>query len=138
MNDSNQTALLARAAGRARQRPEYLGWILARFAEAEQQTDHGLPDKLGVSMLDYHRLQLCLRPRAHSFATDVRQIAARFAADVGELAKIIRYVETLEGMKEEPVSVEMGEAGLLLAARARDKTSIPKKKGKNRGNRKES
>ncbi len=58
--------------------------------------------------------------------------------DVGELAKIIRHVDVLEGMKEEPSTVVLGEAGLLMAARARSKGAKSKKKGKSHGKRKKS
>jgi hypothetical protein len=138
MSEPSQSALLARAAGRASERLEYLGWVLVRYAEAERKTDWELADKLGLFVLDYHRLRLCLRPRAKSFATDVQQIAAKFAMDAGELAKIIRHVEVLEGMKEEPTTVALGEAGLLIAARARSKGARSKKKGKSHGKRKKS
>jgi hypothetical protein len=135
MSEPNHTALLARAAVRARERPEYLGWVLVRYVEAEKKTDQDMANMLGVSMLDYHRLQLCLRPRAQSFSSDVAQIAIKFGRRVSELAKVIRHVEVLQGMKEESAVQASSGLGLLMAARVRSKGAKTRKKGKNHGSR---
>src|SRR5438309_7668733 len=99
MNEPNQSALMARAAGRASERPGYLGWMFAHYAESERKTDDEIADMLALSPLDYHRLRLCLRPRDQFFVEDVQRIAARFGLDTGQLAKVIRHVEAVEGMK---------------------------------------
>lgn len=132
MNGPNQSALIARAAGRASARPGYLGWMFARYAEAEQKTDQEIADILGISPLDYHRLRLCLRPRAQFFIEDIQQISSRFGVDTGELARVIRHVEAVEGMKAGPAESFASEAGLLMAARARGRRRPSKKKGKKR------
>jgi hypothetical protein len=135
MNAQNKSGLLARAANRARVHHEYLGWFLGRYAEAEEQTDQDLADYLGASMSDFYRLFLCLRPRRGSFSSDVQQIANKFGLDAGDLARVVRYVEALEGMKDERVVDIPGEAGLLMAARARKNkpgTSAGRKKHDNR------
>lgn len=131
MNETNHSAVLARAADRASQRPEYLGWLFREYAEIEKTTAIALAETLGVSMLDYQHLRLCLRPRAESFAADVRQIGARFSAQVDELAKIIRHVEALAAMSEETSKIALQEAGWLMAARARGKGTNSKRKGNN-------
>jgi hypothetical protein len=112
-----------------------LGWVLVQYAEAEKRTEQDLANMLGVSMLDYHRLQLCLRPRAQSFSSDVAQIATKFGGGVSELAKVIRHVEALQGMREESAVHVSGDLGLLMAARARSKGAKTRKKGKNHGSR---
>jgi len=126
MNESKHSAPLVRAANRASERTEYLGWVFRRYAELEKTTVSEVAGALGVSTIDYHHLRLCLRPRAEVFAVDVQQIATRFAANVAELAKIVRHVEALTAMREEPATVALPDAGWLMAARAR-------KKGKRRG-----
>lgn len=132
MNEPNESALIARAAGRASERPGYLGWLFARYAEAEQKTDQEIADMLGLSPVDYHRLRLCLRPRSQFFIEDVQQIAARFGVVTGELATVIRHVEAVEGMKTGQAESFDSEAGLLMAARARRKRGPSQKKGKKR------
>ena len=132
MNDPNRSALMARAAGRASGRPGYLGWMFARYADAERRTDKEMADMLGLSPQDYHRLRLCLRPRAQFFVEDVQQIATRFGVDTGELARVIRHVEAVEGMKARPAESFESDAGLLMAARARRKRGPSQKKGKKR------
>jgi hypothetical protein len=135
MNEENKAALLARAANRARMSHEYLGWCLSRYAQAEEKSNQDLADYLGVSMSDFYRLFLCLRPRRESFSSDVQQIANKFGLESGGLAKLIRHVESLEGMKDERVVTTSSEAGLLIAARARTKkpsTPTSRKKHDNR------
>jgi hypothetical protein len=123
MRLKNQLPLLARAAGRAATRPEYLGWILARYAEVEAKSDEQVAEMLGASVQDLYRLRLCLRPRLESFAADVQQIAGKFELDAGDLARVIRHVEALEGMKEDREDGAASQVGLMMAARARRKKS---------------
>jgi hypothetical protein len=113
-----QASLLQSAAARAVMRPEFLGWVFARYAELEKQDDDVLRREWRVSTNDWSRLQLCLRPRAEAFLQDVTQIAAAFDLDRGALAAIVRRVDAVEvlRMNEQP-----GAAGSLLAARTRTK-----------------
>lgn len=136
MNDWDQTGLLARAASRASERPDYLGWVFGRYAETEGATEQDFCTKLGVSALDLQRLRLCLRPRQQSFAADVEQIAAKFELDSGELAGIVRHVEAMEAMKQESGERELEDVGLMLAARARRKGKKSRRKGGHHGKRK--
>jgi hypothetical protein len=121
MKLKNLLPLLARAAGRAATRQEFLGWVFARYAEVEGKSDEELAETLGASVQDLHRLRLCLRPRAQSFAADVQQIAGKFELDAGDLARVIRHVEALEGMKEAREDGAASDVGVMMAARARRK-----------------
>ena len=131
MNPLDKSALFERASRRASLRPEYLGWVLVRYADAERKTDEELAELLAASMQDLPRLRLCLRPSLESFAADVQQVAEKFGLDAGRLAKVIRHVDALEGMADDAEAHEAGEAGLLLAARARHKKPTTRTKGKN-------
>jgi len=108
--------LLPRAAARARTRPEFLGWVLARYEELESLQEDRLRKQLGVSAEDWPRLQLCLRPRADRFLQDVTQIASAFGIDRAALAALVRRVEAVQAMQTQE---QPGSAGSLLAARTR-------------------
>ncbi len=60
MNPLDKSALFERASRRASLRPEYLGWVLVRYADAERKTDEELAELLAASMQDLPRLRLCL------------------------------------------------------------------------------
>jgi len=75
---------------------------------------------------------------AEAFAVDVQKIATRFAANVAELAKIVRHVEALTAMREEPATIALPEAGWLMAARARKKGKQSKRRGGKHGDDKKS
>src|SRR5262245_54751714 len=90
--------LLAYAAHRAKVRPEYLAWALARYVELEHISEEELTHRLGISLCDLPHLALCLRPRADHFAADVRQISARFNLDLSALASVMRLVDSLEAL----------------------------------------
>jgi hypothetical protein len=117
--------LLQIAAARATIRPEFLGWVLARYAELEKLSGNGLRREWRVSTSDWFRLQLCLRPRPEAFLQDVTQIATEFDLDRGAIAAVVRRVDAVEvlRMNEQP-----GAPGSLLAARTRKK----KKRGPGR------
>ncbi len=116
MSLEKNSALLARMAGRTVYRSEYLGWVLARYADSEHKTDEMIRRLLRVPANDLNRIRLCLRPRSQSFAEDIGHIARKFGADAAILAQLIRHVEALEGMKE---LEQTNDAGLLMAARSR-------------------
>ncbi len=123
MSLEKKSALLGRMAGRAADRSEYLGWVLARYADSEQSTDEMMARLLRVPAQDLYRIRLCLRPRRRSFAEDVGQIARKFGANEAILAQVIRHVEALEGMKDSSGVEQTSDAGLLMAARQRHKKS---------------
>src|SRR6266576_2984245 len=107
------SALLVRAANRASERPEYLGWVFHQYTEMEKRTASEVAGALGVSTLNYHHLRLCLRPRPEVFAVDVQQVATSFAANAAELANIVRHVDALTAMREEAATIALPEAGWL-------------------------
>jgi hypothetical protein len=68
------------------------------------------------------RLSLCLRPRADCFAEDIEHISATFHLDAERLAQIVRFVESIDAMAIPDTSTVSAESGLLIAARARQKS----------------
>jgi len=120
-----QARLLQHAAARATTRPEFLGWVLARYAELEKLGADVIRRQWQVSAGDWPRLQLCLRPRSETFLKDVTQIAAEFQLDRGALAAVVRRVDAVEVLR---TNEQPGAAGSLLAARTRKK----KKRGQSR------
>jgi hypothetical protein len=110
------TRFLHRAAARARTRPAYLGWALARYEALESLRADRLREQLGVSAEDWPRLQLCLRPRGDAFLQDVTQITSAFGIDRGTLAALLRRVDAVEAVQTQE---QPGRAGSLLAARTR-------------------
>ena len=119
MTLSHEARILAYAANRAKIHPHYLGWVLARFEEAEGISERDLANLLGVSSHDLLRLGLCLRPRVDHFAEDIEQISAKFNVDRTALAKIVRLVESVEAMTATDTGAVSTESGFLMAARAR-------------------
>jgi hypothetical protein len=119
MTHPQHERLLDYAAQRAKTRPEYLGWVLARYIERERISEAELATRLGSTPHDLPRLALCLRPRAEHFADDIRQISAKFHADATALAGIVRLVESIETLVTTNPGTLAADAGLFLAARAR-------------------
>jgi hypothetical protein len=111
--------LLAYTAQRAKTRPEYLGWVLARFLERERMSEAELMQRLGIAAGDLPHLALCLRPRADHFIDDVRQISAKFRIDPTSLATVIRLVDSFEALADKDPPEGLADSGLLMAARAR-------------------
>jgi hypothetical protein len=119
MTHSRHERLLDYAAQRAKARPDYLGWVLARYIEQEHISEAELATRLGIAPHDLPRLELCLRPRAEHFADDIRQISTKFHVDATALAGIVRLVESIETLAATHPTMLSAEAGLLMAARAR-------------------
>jgi hypothetical protein len=116
----HETAILRRAAARARTRPEFMARVLAVYQDIEGMTESRLRQHLGVTDANWPRLELCLRPRAEAFLKDVTQIAQGFGIDRGVLAAVIRRADAVETvqLRDRP-----GRAGTLLAARTRKRKS---------------
>jgi hypothetical protein len=119
MTRPHRERLLAYTAQRAKTRPEYMAWVLARYVELEHISEGELAQHLGIAAHDLPHLALCLRPRIDHFADDVRQISARFGIDPAVLATVARFVESLEALAAGAASQESSGSGLLMAARAR-------------------
>ncbi|HXH13160.1 MAG TPA: hypothetical protein VNP04_25725 [Alphaproteobacteria bacterium] len=119
MTHSRKERLLAHAAQRARDYPEYLGWVLTRYVEQERISAEILAQRLGIGSHDLPRLELCLRPRAEHFADDIGQISAKFNLDPTALATIVRLVESVEALATGNADRAVTDSGWLMAARAR-------------------
>ena len=122
MKSDTEADILRRAAARARTRPEFMARVLAIYQDIEGMTEASLREHLGVTVADWPRLELCLRPRAEAFLKDVTQIAQGFGIERGTLAAIIRRIDAVEIVqrREQP-----GRAGTLLAARTRKRKRRP-------------
>ncbi len=116
MKPDDAARVLDRAAERARTRPAFLGWVLARYEDLESLPGDRLREQLGVSAADWPRLQLCLRPRGDVFLQDVTQIASAFGINRGTLAALVRRVDAVEAVQAQE---QPGRTGSLLAARSR-------------------
>jgi hypothetical protein len=123
MRSSRTAWLISQAANRAVDRPDYLAWVFSKFAKSENKAADEMAALLGVSAQDYACLGLCLRPRTASFAADIQQIASRWNMDGAALARVVRHVEVLQGMRESDTAYVVHEHGLLMAARARLKAA---------------
>jgi hypothetical protein len=117
--------LLAHTAEHAKTRPEYLGWVLARFLERERISKAELMQRLGITARDIAHLALCLRPRADHFIDDVRQISAKFHINPTPLATLIRLVESFEALAIGEPRQGLADSGLLMAARAQKHPPAP-------------
>jgi hypothetical protein len=122
MTLSRDERVFAHAAGRTQAYPQYLGWVLSRYRELENCSEHDLMKALGVSSRDLLRLYLCLRPRVEHFSEDITQISAKFSVDAAVLANIVRLVEAVEVLDSTQAGASPQEAGFLLAARTRRKS----------------
>jgi hypothetical protein len=111
--------LLAYTVQRAKVRPEFMAWVLARYVEQEQISENELVQRLGMTAPDLPHLALCLRPRADHFIDDVRQISAKFHIDPTALATVLRLVESFETLAARDAGERATDAGLLMAARVR-------------------
>jgi hypothetical protein len=90
--------------------------VLAVYQDIEGMTETRLREHLGLTDLNWPRLELCLRPRAEAFLKDVTQIAQGFGIDRGVLAAVIRRVDAVDTIQRRQ---QPGRAGTLLAARTR-------------------
>jgi hypothetical protein len=139
-----EESLRRRAAERARLRPEYLGWLLARYEEIEGVDASKLREQLDASPEQWNSLHLCLRPRPNHFLKDVSAIAKDCQVSRDVLAMVVRRVDAVEALR--PTQVEIADtyverpertqvnpegAGSLMAARTRKKR--PTKRGNEKG-----
>ena len=119
MTHPHYERLLAYTAQRAKARPEYLAWVLARYVELEHISEDELTHRLDITLGDVPHLALCLRPRADHFADDVRQISAKFNINPAVLATVVRLVDSAEALAAAGAGEAPRNAGLLMAARVR-------------------
>ena len=124
MKPDDAITLLKRAGERARKRPEFLGWVLAQYEALEALEGGSLREQLRVAAEDWSQLQLCLRPRANTFLSDITEIAQAFGIERATLAAVIRRVDALEIVRK---GEQPGRAGSLLAARTRKHNRHPRK-----------
>jgi hypothetical protein len=99
-------------AGRASERPFYLGSTLALFAESEQFDDSGLCRFLSCPVGTLPLLRLCRTPdeAPTDFRRDVQKIAERFGVNTDALAEAVRRGQALRRLRKT-------SGGTLLAAR---------------------
>lgn len=122
---------LAGLASRLQNDPAFMASILAVYQKQERLSDEALVAQLRSTPEMMVRLALCKRPEATSsrFADQVRQIAAYTNLDAAQLAQMIRQVDSLTRLSEQPRATQSEATGAktsrfypgLLAA-ARDRT----------------
>jgi hypothetical protein len=121
---------LAGLASRLQNNPAFMAHVLAAYQKQERLSDEALAAQLKSTPAMVVRLALCKRPDATSskFADQVRQIAAYTGLDAAQLAQMIRQVDSLARLSEQPeatqsegtgAKVEWFYPGLLAAARDR-------------------
>lgn len=124
-----EAKLLAYAALRASENCKYLGWIIANYMAAENLTRIDIANLLEIDSVNLSRIELCLRPRPESFADDIKQISSKFTINPGSLANIVRLVEAFETITVASEGNMVNQAGLLMAARDRDRRKKQKARG---------
>ena len=99
-------------ARRAALDPYFLGFDLAVYADAETLDDAGLAQALGCEPGALTMIRLCRAPREESaaFRRDVEQVAERFGADAGQLARVVRHARAVRALRS-----SAGRGGLLAA-----------------------
>lgn len=121
---------LAGLASRLQNDPAFMAHVLAAYQKQERLSDEALAAQLKSTPAMVVRLALCKRPEASSpkFADQVRQIATYTGLDAAQLAPIIRQVDSLARLSDQPnatqseatgAKVERLYRGLLAAARDR-------------------
>jgi hypothetical protein len=124
MTHPDHDQLLAYTAERAKARPAYMAWVLARYAAQEQISENELVQHLGITAPDLPHLALCLRPRADHFIDDVGQISAKFNINPTILATVVRLAESVEALAAQDGGEHATDVGLLMAARTRQQPPI--------------
>jgi hypothetical protein len=128
---SEATRQLENLARRLGDNPEYMSFVLATYVKQEKLTDEDLAARLDSTPAMIARLKLCKRPNSKSaqFSNHVRQIAAYTNTDVARLANILRQIDSLEQLSQQPKVAGSKAAdaeqmplrsGLLAAARDRE------------------
>jgi hypothetical protein len=121
---------LAGLAKRLRHDSAFMASVLATYQKQERLSDEALAAQLKSTPEMMVRLALCKRPEATSsrFADQVCQIAAYTNLDAAQLAHIIRQVDSLARLSEQPRAPQSEATraktvrfypGLLAAARDR-------------------
>ncbi|HEY8742260.1 MAG TPA: hypothetical protein VIU62_04130 [Chloroflexota bacterium] len=105
-----------RAAARAAARGGYMAGLLAAYQEMQRMDERQLAAELGCAPERLPLLGLCQEPRRQQtqFAADVREIAGYAGANVGQLARLIRTVDSTRALSKRSANAD---AGYLAAAR---------------------
>lgn len=105
-------------AERARHEPFFLGYLLERYAVAEQLDDQALATALGCSLDLLPEIRLCGAPRPDHFLDDIQQIAISFGLDAERWRVILKRATVLARLQES--SNPQTGVNLLMAARERE------------------
>lgn len=81
--------ILAHAAARAAQWPDFAAWPLARYQAARNLTDAELAELLGINPADLDRLRLCKRPEGERWGEGITRIAQFVGANPEALAAML-------------------------------------------------
>lgn len=114
--------LLETVRRKAKDRPSFVAYVLARYQEANRLSDEQLGDWLGCTAERLQAMSLCRRPVGTDphFRVEVEQVAHFGGVDAGKLVQVLRAVESMEAFRNAPPAVS-GTEPLRLAARKVDK-----------------
>src|SRR4051794_24009373 len=97
---------LARAAERAAQRKDFLGWDLAHLRSFTTTDRHALALQLKLDDANLTRLELCRSPRRdRGFRSDIEVIAEFVGVEARELAATVRLADALGTLHTAPASI---------------------------------
>ncbi|WP_020469389.1 hypothetical protein [Zavarzinella formosa] len=110
---------LPRFLERAKRERFFLASALAAFAEARGWDDLSLASHLACPEAMLTNLRLCRMPRedAEDFREDLEAIVARFPADMGRLAEVVRHSRVVWRLRDQGRPTDVGH---LMAARQVD------------------
>ena len=114
---------LARAAERAAQRKDFLGWDLARLRSFTAVDRHVHARQLELDDAGLTRLELCRSPRRdRRFRSDIEAISGFVHVDARQLAMTVRLADALSALHSAPISTP--EAVLAAARDSTGDTSL--------------
>jgi hypothetical protein len=112
-------------AARAEDKPFFMAWLLAAYAQSEGLDDAGLAAALGCSREEVVMLRLCRAPRTDpaEFWDDVVCIAERFGLSPERLAEAVKRGRVVRRFQ----SVDQSVGGSLMAARDPESDASPER-----------
>src|SRR6266850_74031 len=136
--EATDSSLLARLVQRLANDTTYMAHVFALYKNQEGFDDADLANHLNVFPEQIIRLALCKRPEADApdFADQIRLLGDFTLIDEALLAHVIRQVDSLTGLSQNPMLAEPAPNTALgfkrfegTLATARDRDEIPKDSG---------
>lgn len=132
-SSASAAALLRRSAAFFSQEPDFLGYWLELYRDAEELTPAALARVLQCDVDLLPHLALCLRPRAEQLWEDTAELAERFGIDQDRLCDLLHAAETHAAVRAtrsgRAVEQAPGFTGLPAFAAASDREAPEKETG---------